>query len=80
MGSSAGAFVGLDEWRAAEVYGERLAPTDEVTLGFRGGDGWALVACRRDDGMLFTLGAGTARGRARTQRRRLDAAARIAVI
>ena len=59
--SSAGAFLTLEEWRATEV-DARLAPNDELTLGFRGGDGWALVACRRADGVLFLLGAGDPTG------------------
>ena len=52
--SSQGAFLTLEEWRALEV-DARLAPGDEVMLGFRGGEAWALVACRRGDGVLFTL-------------------------
>ncbi len=55
--SSAGPFVSLEEWRASEV-NERLKPGEEITVGFRGGGGWALVACRRSDGVLFVLGAG----------------------
>jgi hypothetical protein len=55
--STAGAFVTVEQWRAAEVDAE-LADGDAVTLGFRGGDGWALVACRQDDGVLFALDGG----------------------
>jgi hypothetical protein len=55
--SSAGAFMNLEEWRALQVVDEPHQG-DEITVGFRGGDGWALVACRRADGLLFTLGAG----------------------
>ena len=59
--SSAGAFLTLDEWKPIEVE-ERLKAKDEITLGFRGGDGWSLVACRRSDGILFTLGTGDPSG------------------
>jgi hypothetical protein len=55
--SSAGPFVSLAEWRAAQV-DDRLKPQEEITIGFRGGGGWALVACRRSDGVLFVLGTG----------------------
>ncbi len=55
--SSAGPFVTFEEWRAAQV-DERLKQHDEITLGFRGGGGWALIACRRSDGCMFVLGAG----------------------
>ena len=56
--SSAGAFLTLEQWRALEVTDQALRPSDELTVGFRGGDGWALVGCRRRDGMLFVLGGG----------------------
>lgn len=55
--SSAGPFVSLEEWRAAQV-DERPGAGEEITVGFRGGGGWALVACRRSDGVLFVLGTG----------------------
>jgi hypothetical protein len=55
--SSAGAFVTFEQWRAAKI-DERLNPRDDITLGFRGGTGWALIACRRSDGCLFVVGTG----------------------
>lgn len=55
--SSAGPLVTFEEWRDAQV-DERLNGGDEVVLGVRGGRGWSLVACRRQDGVLFVLGAG----------------------
>lgn len=54
--SSQGGYLTLEEWRALKLDG-RLDLDDELLLGFRGGDAWALVACRRSDGLLFTLGA-----------------------
>ncbi len=56
--SSTGAFLTLEEWRSLERPAAYLEPGEEVTLGFRGGGGsWALMACRRSDGTLFTLAA-----------------------
>jgi hypothetical protein len=57
--SSAGAFLTLEEWRALEDVALTIDRNDQVTLGFRASDSWALVACRRD-GSLFTIGAGEA--------------------
>lgn len=63
--SSAGAFLTLEEWRALEDAGLSLRRRDAVTVGFRGADGWALVACRAGDGALITLGGGPAGDTAR---------------
>ena len=57
--SSAGAFLTLDDWRALQDDNLTIRPRDQVTLGFRASDSWALVACRKD-GALFTLGTGEA--------------------
>lgn len=54
--SSAGGYLTLEEWRALEQP-VRLETGDEIMLGFRGGDAWALIACRRSDGALFTVAA-----------------------
>jgi Phage Terminase len=54
--SSEAAYLTLEQWRALTTPAE-LAAEDELTLGFRGADTSALVACRRADGVLFCLGA-----------------------
>jgi hypothetical protein len=64
--SSVGAFLTLDEWRALEDSDLTMKRNDQVTLGFRASDGWALVACRRD-GTLFTIGVGDAGDGAREE-------------
>ena len=48
-----GSFLELEVWRSLEVKDAKLAEKDQVTLGFRGTDTCALVACRREDGILF---------------------------
>jgi hypothetical protein len=53
--TSESGFLELEAWRRLEFDGE-LEPGEEVVLGFRGGETCALVACRREDGALFTLG------------------------
>jgi hypothetical protein len=52
--SSEAAYLELESWRELTVADE-LAAGDELTLGFRGGDTCALVACRRADQVLFVL-------------------------
>jgi hypothetical protein len=59
--SAAGTFLTVDEWRALEI-DDQLEPSDEITIGFRGGDGWALVACRRRDGLLVPLATAEVHG------------------
>lgn len=56
--SSIGALLTIEEWRALEAPDAKLKGRDALTIGFRGGDGWALVACRRRDSTLFPLGVG----------------------
>jgi Phage Terminase len=53
--SSRGAYLTLEEWRALELVDAELESGDEIMVGFRGADAWALVACRRSDGVLFEL-------------------------
>jgi Terminase large subunit, ATPase domain len=52
--SAAGTFLTVEEWRALEVEAT-FAKNEEITIGFRGADAWALIACRRRDGVLFPL-------------------------
>ena len=54
---SDGDFVGLEAWRALARPDTRHEPGEDLVLGFRGGDGGALVACRRQDGLLSLEGA-----------------------
>jgi len=54
--TSESGFLELEPWRALELERAELHTGDEVVLGFRGGEHCALVACRRADGVLFTLG------------------------
>lgn len=49
--ASQGAFIGLEAWRALGRP-QTIAPGDEITVGFRGADTAALVACRRVDGLI----------------------------
>jgi hypothetical protein len=54
--NSAGAYLGLEEWQALERPGVTLESGDEILVGLHAGAGsYALVACRRSDGTLFTL-------------------------
>ena len=53
--ASEGGYLDLEVWRELGR-DDRLRAGEEVLLGFRGGDTCALVACRRADGMLHTLG------------------------
>lgn len=52
--ASEGAFIELEAWRALAVE-DRLHDRDAVMVGFRGADGAALVACRRQDGLLHMI-------------------------
>jgi hypothetical protein len=49
-----GSLLELEDWRKAAVQA-KLADRDAITLGFRGADTCSLVACRRDDSVLFLL-------------------------
>jgi hypothetical protein len=49
-----GSLLELEDWRNVAVEA-KLAEHDPVTLGFRGADTCALVACRRSDSVLFLL-------------------------
>lgn len=53
--ASEAGFIDLERWRALVTDAE-VEPGDEVMLGFRGADSCALVACRRQDGVLTPLG------------------------
>jgi hypothetical protein len=53
--ASEAAFIDLEAWRQLARPEAKLGPGEEITVGFRGGDSCALVACRRSDGTLFTL-------------------------
>jgi hypothetical protein len=55
--SSEGAFVTVEAWKALGVPGADLEPGDAITVGFRGGEACALVACRLSDGLLVALAA-----------------------
>jgi len=53
--ASEGGYIDLEAWRELGR-DDRLRAGDEILLGFRGGDTCALIASRRSDGMLHTLG------------------------
>ena len=53
--ASEAGYLTLEEWRGLARPGV-LGDREEVLLGFRGAEGCALVACRRADGRLFSLG------------------------
>ena len=53
--ASEGGYIDLEAWREL-ARDARLRASEEILLGFRGGEACALVACRRADGVLFTLG------------------------